>query len=99
MITVSELLHGVHRASGERRSRRQAFVERLLKRVEAIPITETVARIHAQIWAELAARGETLGAHDLWIGATAVTYGLGVATANQSDFERIPALRVLAPPA
>jgi tRNA(fMet)-specific endonuclease VapC len=96
VITVSELLHGVHRATGARRARRSAFVEHLLAGFVPIPITEAVARVHAGVWAELAARGEVVGAHDLWIAATALAHGLGVATRNVAEFERVPGLRVLA---
>jgi tRNA(fMet)-specific endonuclease VapC len=99
VITVSELLHGVHRASGARRARRNAFVEHLLAGLPAIPITEPVARIHAGVWAELAARGETIGAHDLWIAATGLAHGLAVATRDAADFERVAGLRVLTAPA
>ncbi len=95
VITVSELLHGVHRARGATRSQRRAFVEHLLATFEPVPITEPVARVHAEIWAELAGRGEVLGAHDLWIAATAVMHGFGVVTDNIADFARVPGLRVV----
>jgi tRNA(fMet)-specific endonuclease VapC len=95
MITVSELLHGVARATGARRARRSAFVEHLLGELQALPISEPVARVHAGIWAALAQRGALIGAHDLWIAATALTYGLGVATRNAAEFERVDGLRVL----
>ena len=95
VITVSELLHGVHRAKGERRARRTAFVEHFLAGLRAIPITEPVARVHAEIWAQLTESSEPIGAHDLWIAATAVSHGLGVATGNAADFERVPGLRVV----
>jgi tRNA(fMet)-specific endonuclease VapC len=96
VVTVSELLHGVHRATGARRSRRRAFVEHLLAAFDAFPITETVARIHAELWADLSRRGQTVGAHDLWIGATAVAHGFGVVTRDSADFARIRGLRVVA---
>ena len=96
VITVSELLHGVHRATGARRARRSAFVEHLLAGLHAIPITEPVARVHAGIWAQLVEAGESIGAHDLWIAATALAHGLAVATGNRADFERVPGLRVIA---
>ena len=90
VITVSELLHGVHRAAGERRARRRAFVEHLLAGIQAIPITEAVARVHAELWAQLTERGEPIGAHDLWIAATAVAHGLGVATGNAARLRAGP---------
>lgn len=96
VITVSELLHGVHRATGASRARRSAFVEHLLAGLRAIPITDQVARVHADIWAQLAEAGNVIGAHDLWIAATAIAHGLTVATRNQTDFQRVPGLRVIA---
>ena len=99
VITVSELLHGVLRASGATRARRRAFVEHVLAGLQAIPITEPVARVHADVWADLSERGQAIGAHDLWIAATALAHELGVATRDASHFERVPGLRVLAAPA
>ena len=98
VITVSELLHGVLRAEGAARTHRRAFVEHVLAGVEAIPITQRVARVHADIWSGLTTRGEQVGAHDLWIAATAVAHGLAIATRNISHFERIPGLRILSAP-
>ena len=95
-ITASELLHGVHRAVEERiRVRREAFVEHLLASIEALPVTTPVARVHAGIWANLERRGKMIGAHDLWIAATALTHGMSVATANAGEFERVPGLTVV----
>ena len=95
VITVSELLHGVHRASGAQRTRRRAFVEHMLGGMRAIEITEQIARVHADIWAQLAAKGQLIGAHDLWIAATALAHGMGVATGNADEFQRVPGLRVI----
>ena len=96
VITVSELLHGVQRAHGAVRARRRAFVEHILAGIEAIPITNAVARVHSDIWADLSERGEPIGAHDLWIVATALAHGFGVATRSGARFQRIAGLRVVA---
>ena len=98
VITVSELLHGVHRASGAQRTRRRAFVEHLLGGMRAIEITEQIARVHADVWAQLAAKGQLIGAHDLWIAATALAHGMGIATGNADEFQRVPGLRVITAP-
>ncbi len=95
VISVSELLHGVNRAQGAIRVRRRAFVEHILAGLEAIPVTETAARVHADIWSDLADRGQPIGAHDLWIAATALANGLGVATRNSHHFDRVAGLRVV----
>ena len=97
VITVSELLHGVHRAEGAQRARRQSFVEHVISGLEPLPITETIARVHAELWSELSRKGRVVAAHDLWIAATALAHGFGVATRDRDDFERVPGLRVLAP--
>ena len=99
VVTVSELLNGVHRATGVRQTHRRAFVEHVLAGFEPLPITEPVARVHAAVWADLSRRGEAVGAHDLWIAATALAHGFGVATRNERDFGRVPGLRVLSPAA
>ncbi len=72
-------------------------MEGVLAEAEAIPITVPVARLHAEIWAQLAARGEVVGLHDLWIAATALAHGLSVATRNRVDFDRVPGVEVRAP--
>jgi predicted nucleic acid-binding protein len=98
VITVSELLHGVQRARGAVRTRRRAFVEHVLAGLQPVPITEPVARVHADIWADLESRGERIGAHDLWIAATALAHDFGVATRNAAHFDRVPGLRVVPTP-
>jgi predicted nucleic acid-binding protein len=97
VITASELLHGVHRAiDPAHRLRREAFVERMLGALEPIPITLDIARVHATLCARLAAAGNLIGPHDLWIAATALTHRLTVVTLNARHFERVPGLAVLA---
>ena len=98
VITVSELLHGVRRATGATRTKRHAFVEHLLGELRALAITDPVARVHAEIWADLTARGEPIGSHDLWIAATAIAHGLQLATGNTRHFARVPGLQLLATP-
>lgn len=85
------------RAAGGRGAAGAQARVHLLAGLEALPVTEPIARVHADIWAGLAERGDLIGAHDLWIAATALTHGLGVATRNAVDFGRVPGLRVVAP--
>lgn len=94
-ITASELLHGVHRATGaRRRGRREAFVEAILETLAVLPVDLEVSRHHAQIWADLRARGEVIGAHDLLIAATALRHSLALATRNEREFGRVEGLRL-----
>ena len=95
VITVSELLHGVHRAPGpSARARRSVFVEGVLETFPVLPIDLPTARIHAEAWSTLAADGSMIGAHDLWLAAAALAHGLSMATANVREFERVPGLMV-----
>ena len=95
VITVSELLHGVHRADSEkRRLEREAFVERVIELFPAYPFDLNAARIYARIWANLVKKGIALGSHDLMIGSTAVSLGFSVITTDIRDFEKIPGLKI-----
>ena len=50
VVTVSELLMGVHRADTEaRRKRRGEFVEAIIAGVSVLDFTMAVARCHAQV--------------------------------------------------
>jgi predicted nucleic acid-binding protein len=95
-VTVSELLVGVHRANTEeRRIRRSAFVEAVIAGVGSLDFTLAVARIHAEIYADLAGKGQMIGAHDLIIAATARCHDHSLLTDNVSEFSRVPGLRVI----
>jgi tRNA(fMet)-specific endonuclease VapC len=95
VVTASELLHGVHRAvQPEVRTKRSAFVEAILERFPLLPVDLATARIHAQVWAELAAAGRMIGSHDLWLAATCIAHGLTMVTANVREFTRVPGLAV-----
>ena len=96
VVTVSELLVGVHRADTEaRRARRAAFVEAILVGITVLDFTAEVARVHAHVTAELMQRGQVIGAHDLIIAATAKLHGASVLTDNAVEFRRVPGLNVL----
>jgi tRNA(fMet)-specific endonuclease VapC len=95
VVTASELLHGVHRATQpEVRTKRAAFVEAILERFPVLPVDLATARAHAHVWAELAAAGLMIGPHDLWLAATCIAHGLTIVTANVREFARVPGLRV-----
>src|SRR5687767_12643774 len=89
VVTVSELLMGVHRAdTEERRQRRSAFVEAVISGIGVIEFTIPAARIHAEIYADLSKKGQMIGAHDLIIAATARCHTLSVLTDNVQEFSR-----------
>lgn len=96
VIVASELLIGVHRAnSPARRERRRAFVEAILAGVGILEVDLAVARVHAEIYAELAEKGELIGAHDLLIAATARFHRMALLTSNVQEFSRVSGLQVI----
>jgi tRNA(fMet)-specific endonuclease VapC len=95
-VTLAELVHGVARANTpEIRIARRAFIDELKKHVPVHPVTDSTAEIAGQISGEQAAKGVTLPADDLLIGASALEQGYAVATLNTRHFEKIPGLQVL----
>jgi tRNA(fMet)-specific endonuclease VapC len=95
VVTAAELLHGAERAdTEERRLRRQAFVEKVIDSFPVFSFDLTVGRIYARIWAAVARKGWTVGAHDLIIAATAIAFDYAVVTINIRDFEKIPGIKI-----
>ena len=95
VVTASEWLHGIHRAHDAAvRAKRSAFVEAVLASFPILDVDLPTARAHAQIGAELSSKGTLIGPNDLWLAATCIAHGLGIATGNVREFERVPGLRV-----
>jgi predicted nucleic acid-binding protein len=89
-VTLAELVHGVVRANtSERRENRRAFIDELKKHVPVHPITDSTAEIAGQIGGEQAAKGITLPADDLLIGASAIEQGYAAAARKTSHFQKI----------
>ncbi len=95
VITVSELLHGVHRADSEkRRLKREAYVEKIIETFPIYPFDLSTSRIYARVWANLAKKGISIGAHDLMIASTAISLGFSVITSDLRDYKKIKGLTV-----
>jgi predicted nucleic acid-binding protein len=94
-ITASELLAGVIRSSpGARRERRRTLVESVIDTISILAFDLQVARVHAELWAQLESTGSRIGEHDLIIAATAISHDLTVLTHNVRHFSRVPGLAV-----
>lgn len=96
-ITVAELWHGVERATGGRRLRRERYLTAALDALPVIPYTEQTAREHARIWAVLESAGKSIGYYDVIVAATALERGSTVATFNQRHFANVPGLKMIVP--
>ncbi len=94
VITVSELLHGVHRADSEkRRLVREAFVEKIIELFPIYSFDLSAARIYARVWSGLAKKGVNIGAHDLMIASTAISLGFSIVTSDMRDYKKIKGLK------
>ena len=91
-VTKAELLYGVQ--VSPRRKQDAEAVRGLLVYVEALDFPEAAALDYAEIRAELKARGEMIGANDLFIAAHARHLGLTLVTNNTSEFSRVRGLAV-----
>ena len=96
-ITVAELWHGVERATGTHKPRREAYLQMIVEALPIIPYTETTALEHARLWAALEVSGKMIGFYDLIVAATALEAGSAVATFNTRHFSQVRGLKVIEP--
>lgn len=95
-VTVSELWHGVERATPPlRKTHRMQTVTEWLADFSVLHFDADVARTHARIWADLEVRGTMIGPHDLQIAATALHHGHALATLNGQEFQRVSGLQLV----
>jgi len=69
-------------------------VEHILSSFPLYDFDLSVGRVYAELWATLERRGAKVSAHDLIIGATAISRGDRILTLNRRDFGKIPGLSV-----
>src|SRR5258707_1109382 len=96
-ITVAELWHGVERAQGAHKTKRERYLRTILEMLPIISYTELTAFEHARIWAALESSGKMIGFYDLIVAATALERGSAVATFNQRHFVQVQGLKVIEP--
>lgn len=96
-ITIAELWHGVERAKGKQRSKREQYLRAVLGVLPIVPYTEHTAYEHARLWANLQSLGTMIGYYDLIVAATALERHCEVATFNTRHFSPVPGLSVIKP--
>lgn len=92
-ICVMELRYGSRRRSDHDTFWKKLEAE-LLSRVEVVDITTDIAILAGDIATTLSKKGIGISAEDLLIGATALSAGLTLITANVKHFEKIPGLKI-----
>lgn len=94
-VGLTELVHGVYRAqTPAQRLRRQSFLDELLADLTVYPYTRQTAMLAGKLDGEQQARGVVIPFPDLLIGATALSLGFSLLTANPRHFRLIPGLSV-----
>ena len=91
-ITSYELFTGVAKCADPNRER--AKVEQLLGGVNALPFLDDAARRAGEVRAALETAGQMIGPYDVLLAGQALAANLTMATANTSEFERVPGLSV-----
>lgn len=91
LITRFEILRGLRAKNAT--TQLVAF-ERLCAASTILPVTDSVVKRAAMLYADLYRRGALISDADLLIAATALEGGLAVVTNNTGHFERIPDLRL-----
>jgi tRNA(fMet)-specific endonuclease VapC len=95
-VTVAELLVGVELADRRRRKTRERYVAKVLATIPSESYDSDVARAHARLLAHTRRSGQSRGAHDLIIAATAVARARTIVTADAPGFDDLPGVVVRA---
>jgi tRNA(fMet)-specific endonuclease VapC len=90
-VVLFELWYGVAR-SGRREENAQRLRVFLSGNIGVLPFEESDASIAGDSRATLEANGTAIGPYDLLIAAQALRTGTTLATANVSEFARVPGL-------
>src|SRR6266852_4319026 len=95
-IGLTELMHGLYHAkTSALRLQRQSFLDELLTDLTVYPYTKETAMLAGKLDGEQQSKGVVIPFGDLLIGATALSLGFGVGTANLRHFRRIPGRAVV----
>ena len=93
-LNAFELYAGAHER-GRPVSRDLDAVERVLRRIDVLPLNRRASVRGAEIAALLRSRGQDVGGLDVLIAAIALSHGIEtVVTEDARDFRRIPGVRV-----
>jgi tRNA(fMet)-specific endonuclease VapC len=91
IIVAAELRYG---AAKKKSPRLSAQLEAVLRALEVLPFKTPADAAYGSLRAELEKAGRLIGANDLFIAAHALDLGYTLVTANETEFGRIPGLRL-----
>ena len=92
VITWGELMYGA--AKSNQRKKALQLLEEFKSFVPVLPLPEQAGNTYADIRASLESKGTPIGNNDLWIAAHAKAAALTLVTNNESEFQRVPGLKI-----
>lgn len=91
IIVACEIRFGLAKSGSQRLIQN---MERVLEQIEVLPMEAPVEEHYADIRTALERAGTPIGPNDLLIAAHARALGLTLVTDNESEFARVPGLKV-----
>jgi tRNA(fMet)-specific endonuclease VapC len=79
-VILGELLSGFRCGTREKQNREELDLFFDSSRVDFLPVDDGTAEFYAQIFADLKQKGRPIPTNDLWLAASAMQYGLTLAT-------------------
>ena len=92
VVTYGELLYGAEKSPTRTRAFRE--LDEMASMMQVLPLPPEAARMYGSIRAALEARGEMIGANDVWIAAHAKATDLTLVTNNEREFKRVAGLNI-----
>lgn len=91
VVVQSELLFGLAKNPSKRI---QSAYDVAMAGIDVLPLENSAAPQYARIRASLESEGKPIGANDLLIAAHALALDATLVTDNETEFRRVPGLRV-----
>ena len=92
VITLAELEYGVSKSRDAKRNRHA--LKQFIAPLEVVRFDQGAAVIYGIIRAQLEQEGQPIGSMDLLIAAHARSLDVRLVTNNESEFKRVPGLRI-----
>jgi len=92
-IVLSELEYGVVKSANPTQNR--LALTQFLAPLEILPYDDIAAFYYGKIRAHLQKMGTPIGSWDMLIAANTVSVGCSLVTNNESEFQRVPRLKIL----
>lgn len=93
VINQFELHYGAHKSRNPEKS--VQATKKLLNQLKILTLTPRSAQRAGHIFAELEAKGQSIGLRDTFIGAIALTREFSIATRNTEHFKKIAGLKII----